>query len=98
MAAAKKALKTLHKTFAERLEDARAALGPDEVQGLVLRILKGELEKELDRYVAAHRQRVFAAVENWWDKYRVTLRDIERDRDAAKARLDGFLKELGYGD
>jgi type I restriction enzyme M protein len=97
LAAAKKALKALHKTFAERIEKARAALGPDDVQGLVLRILKGELEKELDRYVAAHRQRVVAAVENWWDKYRVTLRDIERDRDAAKARLDGFLKELGYG-
>ena len=37
-----------------------------------------------------------AAIENAWDKYRVTLLDGEADRDAAKARLDGFLKELGY--
>ena len=28
--------------------------------------------------------------------YRVTLRDIEQERDEAKARLDGFMRELGY--
>jgi type I restriction enzyme M protein len=39
---------------------------------------------------------VVEAVENWWGKYRVTLRDIEGERDAAKGRLDGFLAELGY--
>jgi type I restriction enzyme M protein len=97
LTAAKKTLKALHKTFAEGLEKARAVLEADEVRQLVLGILKIELAKELDRYVSAHRQKVVAAVENEWDKYRVTLRDIEGERDAAKARLDGFLKELGYG-
>lgn len=97
LAAAKKNLKALHKTSAERLEEAREALGPDKVGELVLGILKADLGKELDRYVAAHRQKVIAAVENWWDKYRVTLRDIEGERNAAKARLDEFLKGLGYG-
>jgi len=96
LAAAKKALKALHKTFAERLEETCAALRPDEVSGLVLRILKAELRKELDRYVTAHRQRVVAAVENWWDKYRVTVRDIEKERDAAKDQLAAYLDELGY--
>ena len=66
------------------------------MQELVLSILKADLEKELDRYVAAHRQKVVAAVENEWDKYRMTLRDIELERDAVKGRLDGFLKELDY--
>ena len=98
LAAAKKALKALHKAFAERLEEARAALKPNEIQELVLAILKADLAKELDRYVAAHRRQVVSAVENWWDKYRVTLRDIEGERDATKARLDGFLKELGYAE
>ena len=35
-------------------------------------------------------------MESWWCKYRVTLRDIEGERDGAKAKLDGFLEELGY--
>jgi type I restriction enzyme M protein len=36
------------------------------------------------------------AVENWWDKYRVTLQDIERERDAARQQLNEFLSGLGY--
>lgn len=67
-----------------------------QAQKLVLGILQRDLRAELERYVTAHRLSVVAVVENWWDKYRVTLRDIEADRDAAKAKLDGFLTELGY--
>ena len=55
-----------------------------------------DLVAELGRRVVTHRQAVVAAVENWWSKYRVTLRDIEGSRDGAKRRLDGFLRELGY--
>ena len=43
---------------------------------------------ELERYRVAHWQQVIAAVENGWDKYRVTLQDIETERDvAAKQRI-----------
>jgi type I restriction enzyme M protein len=51
---------------------------------------------QLDRYVAAHRSEVVAAVEMWWDKYRVTLKHIEADRDSAATRLTAFLRDLGY--
>lgn len=40
--------------------------------------------------------RKVAAFENWWDKYRVTLTEIEGKRDAAAKALQGFLKGLGY--
>lgn len=36
------------------------------------------------------------AFENGWDKYRVTLRDIEGEREETRERLEGFLEELGY--
>lgn len=94
--AAKKTLKALHETFTERIEQARIALGQDAVRELVLGILKAGLEKELDRYLAAHRQKVVEAIENVWDKYRTTLRDTEGGRDEAKAELDEVLKGLGY--
>ena len=55
-----------------------------------------DLERELERRVVAHRQSVISVVESWWRKYRVTLRDVEGERDEAKGRLDGFLEELGY--
>ncbi len=96
LGAAKKKLKALQTTFAERLEAAQGEVDAAKAQELVLALLKADLERELDRRVNAHRQLIVSVVENWWSKYRVTLRDIEGERDAAKAKLDGFLKELGY--
>jgi type I restriction enzyme M protein len=96
LSAAKSKLKTLQQSFVDRLEDAQAGLDFQQAQVLVLGILKDDLQRELDRRVAVHRQAVVEAVENWWGKYRVTLRDIEDERDTAKERLDGFLTALGY--
>ncbi|UHD15738.1 type I restriction-modification system subunit M [Thiocapsa bogorovii] len=96
LSAAKTRLKTLQKGFTDHLEDAQAGLTAEQARALVLGILKADLRRELDRRVAAHRQAVVSAVEGWWAKYRVTLRDIERERNTAKGRLDGFLQELGY--
>ena len=93
---AKARLKTLHRGFADRLEAAQAEVDMKQAEALVLDILQADLRRELDRRVVDHRQAVVAAVDGWWSKYRVTLRTIEGERDAAKARLDGFLGELGY--
>jgi len=96
LSAAKSRLRTLQRSFVDCLEDAQARLDFQQAQALVLGIVKGDLQRELDRRVTAHRQAVVEAVENWWGKYRVTLRDIEDERDTAKERLDGFLTALGY--
>jgi len=73
------------------------ALSDDECRDLVLDILNEKLAGHLNSYVTAHRQEVIAAVENWWDKYRVTLRDIEGERKKAVMALSEFTRELGYG-
>lgn len=93
---AKAELKTLKDELVKRLEVARAALSDEDCRDLVLAIFKDGLIAELERYVTAHRQQVIAAVENWWDKYRVTLQDIEAERDAAAKKLNEFLQGLGY--
>jgi type I restriction enzyme M protein len=95
--AARKKVKKLKAAFAERLNEARAELVADAARDLALDLLKGDFRKQLDRRVVAHRDLVIDTVENWWDKYAVTLRAIESDRDVNKARLDRFLVELGYG-
>lgn len=82
----------------DRLKQKRQALTAADCQETVLAIFKEGLRSELERYVVVHRQQVIAAVENWWDKYRVTLRDIETERDAAAKQLDQFLQQLGYAE
>ena len=93
---AKGILRTLKKEVEKRLSAKRAELTDEDCQGLVLAIFKDGLIAELERYVTAHRQQVIVAVENWWDKYRVTLQDIETERDAARQQLSEFLRGLGY--
>ncbi len=96
LSAAKKKMKSLKQSLAELLTKSGSDVTEAKAKEMVLAILKDDLVRELNRKVAAHRQRMISALEVWWDKYRVTLRAIEGKRDAAKAKLDGFLKGLGY--
>jgi type I restriction enzyme M protein len=50
----------------------------------------------VERYIAAQRKQIVADFENWWDKYRVTLIEIESKRDEAAKALQDFLKGLRY--
>ncbi|RLF58277.1 MAG: hypothetical protein DRN37_05220 [Thermoplasmata archaeon] len=92
----RKRIKELQRQFIGCLREARESLTDDNCRDLVLDILKEKLFALLDSYVIAHRREVIAAMENWWDKYRVTLRDIEKERDKAADRLAEFMGELGY--
>lgn len=93
---ARRELRELKKRFIKRLEEARARLSEAECEALVLRLLRNDLTAYLDSYITAHRQEVISAVENFWDKYRMTLGDIERKRDASMREAIDFIAALGY--
>ena len=92
----RKERRELEDAFLKRLEAARADVDADQARELVLEIERERLAAELERYTTEKRQVLTEALETWWDKYRVSLRELEAERDAAKARLDEFVKELGY--
>ena len=96
LTADRRRLRALQGELLARLDAARAALEPGEAQALVLEVERERLAAELDRYAAARRQQAVAAVENWWDKYQVSLREIEAERDVMVSRLEGFVEALGY--
>lgn len=54
------------------------------------------LVQTYESYLRADQRACLAALENLYAKYAVTAEDIEKRRDAAAARLRGFLGELGY--
>ena len=39
---------------------------------------------------------MFAAFENWWDKYAVSLNQIETEGQAEAEKLTEFMRGLGY--
>ena len=92
----KKRLKTKKESFNSHLNQAVDGLTPKAAADLLLTILHNDMQAIVERYIAAQRKQIVAAFENWWDKYRITLTEIEQKRDAAALTLQGFLRGLGY--
>jgi hypothetical protein len=93
---AKKRLRELKAQLVERLQEASDALTEEEAQRLALDLFRLDLLAQLGHYVAEHRQWVVAAVETWWDKYKVTLGEIEQEEEALEQQLNELLNGLGY--
>ena len=51
---------------------------------------------ELERYLGAEKRGLVLGVENLWEKYAVSSRELEAERDATLKTLDGYLQDLGY--
>lgn len=96
LAKVKKQLKAKQENFADHLNSAVDGLDEAQAAELLLTILHNDMQAIVERYIAAQRTQIVATFENWWDKYRVTLNEIEHKRDAAAEALQGFLKGLGY--
>jgi type I restriction enzyme M protein len=96
LTAVKKQLKAKKESFTAHINAAVDGLGPEQAAELLLTILHNDMQAIVERYIAAQRKQIIAAFENWWDKYRVTLTEIEGKRDAGTKALKGFLKGLRY--
>ncbi|MFO1352030.1 MAG: class I SAM-dependent DNA methyltransferase [Gammaproteobacteria bacterium] len=96
LAAVKKQLKAKMESFTAHLNQKVDGLTAEAAGDLLLTILHDDMQAIVERYIAAQRKQIVAAFENWWDKYRVTLTEIESKRDAAARALQGFLEGLGY--
>lgn len=78
------------------VEQARAKITQEEAKELILQRFKRELDSEYSAYIRAYLQGLTKAIENLWDKYAVTMKEVLMERDQVAGELDGFLKELGY--
>jgi type I restriction enzyme M protein len=71
-------------------------LTEEEARSLILKKLYDLAHNELNRYLNAEKRGLFAVVENLWDKYSVSSRELETERTETFKTLDGFLQKLGY--
>lgn len=92
----KKTLKYRKNQFTIELNKGVDDLTDKAAAELLLKILHDDVQKILNRYIAAQRGQIVADFDNWWDKYHVTLTEIEGARAQATEKLDGFLIGLGY--
>ena len=69
-----------------------------EVQGDDYYRFKAEIEtKESIRdYLDTDEQKVIEQFERWWDKYRVSLHQLDEELEKAEQVMNNYLLELGY--
>lgn len=96
LTAVKKQLKAKNDSFKQHIGAAVEGLTPEASADLLLTILHNDMQAIVERHMAAQRKQIVATFENWWDKYRVTLTEIEGKREDAAKALQGFLKGLRY--
>lgn len=96
LTAVKKQLKAKNDSFKQHIGTAVEGLTPEAAAELLLNILHNDMRAIVEHYMAAQRKSIVSAFENWWDKYRVTLTEIEGKRNEAAKALQEFLKGLRY--
>ena len=83
-----------------RIDGVLAAIGgqmsEEEAKLLILKKLYDLATSELHRYLNAEKRTLVGIVENLWDKYAVSSRVLEAEREKTLAALNGFLAGLGY--
>lgn len=62
----------------------------------VLDVLGNDLCSRVEKLVAAERQELVDVYRSWGDRYGTSFTDLERQSEAAAARLRARLEELGY--
>jgi type I restriction enzyme M protein len=85
----------------EKMQDdlvgaAREKIDRDEARRVIIDRLHRLLIQTYQSYLRADQRAALTALENLHAKYATTAADIEQRRNAATARLKGFLAELGY--
>jgi type I restriction enzyme M protein len=80
----------------ELVEAAREKISRDEAKKVILERLQRQLINTYAAYIRADQRACVAAIENLWNKYAITARQIEKQRDEAAGKLKKFLVELGY--
>ena len=91
------------KALAKRIAHADALLAQidgqlseEKARELILAKLYDIAQAELERYLNAEKRSLVRGVENLWDKYAVSSRQLEAERDATLNKLNEHLKRLSY--
>ncbi len=89
-------IREVEKQKDEMIAAARAKITEDEAKTLILERFRNLLTEQFEGYLRQYQRSFIAAVENLWQKYAVTTKQILEERDREAEKLNAFLKELGY--
>jgi type I restriction enzyme M protein len=80
----------------ELVAKAREKIGTEEAKRLIVARSYNLLVERFDSYLHQYKRGFIAAVENLWDKYAVTRKQILSEWEAEALAFNRFMVELGY--
>jgi type I restriction enzyme M protein len=92
----KEALKQRLAGVEELLAEIGGQLTAGEAKVLILQKLYDWVREQLTRYLNAARRSLIAIVEKFWEKYAVSLQQLEAEREETLKTLNEYLVKLGY--
>ncbi len=92
----KKKLKEEEKQLQEKIIKKLETLTEDEIKDLLTDKFYKVAYKYLHNYLDSEKKELINYFEKLWDKYIVSLYDLDMDRNKELEKLNIFLKELGY--
>ncbi|MEI6644690.1 MAG: N-6 DNA methylase [bacterium] len=96
LAEARELYRTLTAEFVNELKGRCLAISDSDKRALVLDLFAQDIQSGLDAAMSEKRQQLVRFIEGIWDKYRVTLTDLTRERDTLSGKMKGMLSVLGY--
>lgn len=67
-----------------------------DIKSWIVLELKTDALNIVNRYLSQKKQSIIKSIENLWDKYLLSLKEIENQRDEATNEIKSFLADLGY--
>ena len=92
----RKELKSLEKELESKVMAKRASLSETEIKDLVFEKFYTVAEAQLNKYLDREKREIIKFFERLWDKYKVSLLELTKERDEEVAKLNEYLKKLGY--
>jgi len=92
----RKDVKAFSELTDELVQKAKEKISPEEAEKIIMDRFHQTIKGILSTYMKQHLTGIIACMENLWDKYKVTAREIEAEREREAEKLDGYLKKLGY--
>ena len=88
-------IREVEKQKDEMIAAARAKISEVDAKRLILERFQRLLTEQFDGYLRQYQRAFIAAVENLWQKYAVTTKQILGERDQAAAQLTRLLQGIG---
>lgn len=83
------------KELEEKVSQKIETLTEEEAKELLLEKFYEHIDMQLDKYLNAEKKEIVKIFENLWDKYKISLNDLIKERDEEVKKINEYLSKLG---